>query len=184
MKLKIFTFLICLLFKLNPLFSQDFYINQESEVKYLNYVISPHWIDLNQNESYEFLNNSGFTDIKTISNGNKEIVTGRIPNKEYIFMRQLVFENKIIKEYSDRIMFIQPCILCLANDIKTRLKNNPTMQEINEKSYQSALKSDTKLKDLFYKNHIQSLNNDGIKQQLLGDISNFGFKYTNSFKYQ
>lgn len=181
-KLKFFLLSICLLFKLNPLFSQDFYINQKSEVSYLNFVISPHWIDLNQNESYEFLNKSGFTDIKTISNDNKEIVTGRIPNKEYIFMRRLVFENKIIKEYSDRIMFIQPCILCLANDIKTRLKNNPTMKEINEKSYQSALKSDTKLKDLFYKNHIQSLYNDGIKQQLLGDISDFGFKYTNSFK--
>jgi hypothetical protein len=86
-KFKFFIFSICLLFKLNPLFSQDFYINQESKASYLNYVISPQWIDLNQNESYEFLNKSGFTDIKTISNDNKEIVTGRISNKEYVFMR-------------------------------------------------------------------------------------------------
>jgi len=182
MKLKIIIFLICLLFKLNPLFSQDFYVNQESDVKHLNYVISPQWIDLNQNESNEFLNNSGFKDIKTISNGKKVIVTGRIPNKEYIFMRRLVFENKIIKEYSDEIMFIQPCVLCLAKDIKERLKNNPTMLEINEKSYQSALKEDAKLKDILYKNHIQSLNNDGIQQQMLDDISDFGFMYSNSIK--
>lgn len=181
-KLKFFIFSICLLINVNPLFSQDFYINQKSEVSYLNFVISPHWIDLNQNESYEFLNNSGFTDIKTISNDNKEIVTGRIPNKEYIFMRLLVFENKVIKEYSDRIMFIQPCVLCLAKDIKERLKNNPTMQEINEKSYQSAQKEDTKLKDIFLTNHIKSLNNDGIQQQLIGDISDFGFTFSNSIK--
>ncbi len=181
-KFKFFIFSICLLFKLNPLFSQDFYINQEAKASYLNYVISPQWIDLNQNESYEFLNKSGFTDIKTISNDNKEIVTGRISNKEYVFMRRLVFENKIIKEYSDRIMFYQPCILCLNNEIKTSFKNNPVMLKITENSYQSAVKSDTKLKDLFYKNHIQSLNNDGINQQLLGDISDFGFRYTNSIK--
>jgi hypothetical protein len=56
------------------------------------------------------------------------------------------------------------------------------LQDFNEKNYQSALKTDTKLKDLFYKNHIQSLNKDGINQQLLGDISDFGFRYTNSLK--
>lgn len=181
-KTKVILFAICFLFKLSPLFSQDFYINQKSEADYLNYVISPHWINLNLNESYQFLNNSGFSDIKTISNNDKEIVTGSIPNKEYIYMRRLVFENKIINEYSDVIMFIHPCILCLANDIKTKLKNNPTMQEFIEKSYQSALKSDTKLKDIFYKNHIQSLNNDGFKQQPLGDFSDFGFRYSNSVK--
>lgn len=166
----------------NPLFSQDFYINQKAEASFLNYVISPQWVNLNLNESYDFLNNSGFSDIKTISNNNKEIVTGRIPNQEYIYLRRLVFENKIITEYSDVIMFIQPCVLCLAKDIKDRLRNNPTMQDINEKSYQSALKEDTKLKDIFYKNHIQSLNKDGIQQQLLGDISDFGFMYSNSIK--
>ena len=175
----VFLLLICFLFKLSHLFSQDFYINQNSEIAYLNYVISPQWINLNLNESHEFLSNSGFGDIKIISNNDKEIVTGRIPNKEYIYMRRLIFKNKIIKEYSDVIMFFQPCLLCLANDIKTSLKNNPTMQQINEKSYQDALREDTKLKDKFYKNHSESLNNDGINQQLLGDISDFGFRFSN-----
>lgn len=179
---KIFFIFIYLLSNSNPLFSQDFYINQKSEASYLNYVISPQWISLNLNESNEFLINSGFTDIKRISNGNKEIVTGRIPNKEYVFTRRLIFENKIIKEYSDVIMFLQGCVLCFANDFKSRMQNNSTMKEIIEKNYQIALKTDTKLKETFYKNHIQSLNNDGIKEQLLGEISDFGFSYTNSFK--
>ena len=32
------------------------------------------------------------------------------------------FLCEIIKEYSDVIMFFQPCLLYLANEIKTRLK--------------------------------------------------------------
>ena len=180
--LKFLLLIASLLFKLSPSFSQDFYINEKSEISYLNHVISPNWINLNINESYDFLNKSGFVDVKIISNDNKEIVTGRIPNKDYLFMRRLVFENKIIKEYSDVIMFIQPCLLCMANEIKTKMAYNSTMNEIIEKSYQRAVKSDTKLKDLFFKYHTQSLINDGINQQLIGDISDFGFKYTNSGK--
>jgi len=181
-KLNFFLFISLINWYLTPLYSQDFYINQKSEASNLNYVISTQWKNLNLNESYEFLNNAGFTDIKITSNNNKDIVTGKIPNKEFIYLRRLVFEDKIIKEYSDVVMFFQPCLLYLANEIKTRLKNNPTMQEINENSYQSALKEDIKLKDIFYKNHLQSLVKDGINQQLLGDINDFSFKFSNSIK--
>ncbi len=181
-KLKVFLFAISFLFDTSTIFCQDFYINEKSEAAYLNYVISPKWINLNINESYEFLNNSGFANIKTTSNNDKEIVSGRIPNKDYIYTRKLVFENKIIKEYSDIITFFQPCLLCLANEMKRSFKNNPMMQEINEKSYLSAIKDDNELKELFYKNHIQSLNLDGIKSELVGDISDFGFKFSNSVK--
>ncbi len=164
-------------------FSQDFYFDKKkSEAVYLNYRIPTEWVDLNLNEAYDFLASSGFTDIKITSNYNREIVSGRIPSQEYRYMRQLVFEDKVIKEYSDGIMFIQPCILCLANEMKLKLKNNPTMQPIIEESYQSALKEDKKLKDLFYRNQTESIKRDGIETQLLGDVSDFGFKFSNSIR--
>ena len=162
-KLKFFLLSICLLFKLNPLFSQDFYINQKSEVTNLNYVISPQWINLNINESNDFLINSGFTDIKSIINGNKEIVSGRIPNKEYIYMRELVFENKTIKEYSDKILFIHGCGLCFANDAKLKFKYDPDMLAIMESSYQKAKKSNGELIEIFYNAHLKSLKKDDIQ---------------------
>ena len=162
------------------MFSQDFYFNQNSEVIKINYGISPQWVNLNVNESFDFLNNSGFIDIKTTSNFGKEIVSGRIQSKDFFYVRRLVFDKKIITEYSDVIMYIQPCLLCFAIDIKTRLKNNPVMQEINEQGYQSALIEDAKLKDLFYKYQLHSLRKDGIKTELLGDVSDFGFSFSNS----
>jgi hypothetical protein len=179
-KLKFFLLSICLLFKLNPLFSQDFYINQKSEVIHLNYVISPQWINLNINESNDFLINSGFSDVKSIINGNKEIVSGRIPYKEYIYIRELIFENKIIKEYSDKILFIQGCGLCFANEAKLKFKYNPDMLAAIESSYQKAKKSNDELKEIFYHAHLQSLKIDDIQDDLSGDISDFSFNFSNS----
>ena len=173
-------FLICLLFNLNSLFSQDFYINQKSEASYLNYVISPQWRNLNLNESYEFLHNSGFTNIKTINNAGKEIVYGTIKGGEYLYSRRLVFQNKLIIEYSDGIEFIQPCVLCLAQEVKERLKNNPVMQKISNDGVSRALDHNSKLKDVFYKNHIMSLSKDGIESPLFGDINDFGFSFSHS----
>lgn len=167
-------------FTQSPVFSQDFYLNNESEVVYLNYLISPGWIDLNINESYEFLNNSGFTEIKSTSNNNQEIVTGKINNKQYVYTRNLVFENKLIKEYSDEIIFLKTCILCLANELQIKLQNNPSMQSIIEQKTQEAIKLDTKDKDLFLKYHTESLKRDGIQSQLLGNMTDFGFNFSNS----
>jgi hypothetical protein len=180
--LKTISILLVIFFFLNTgtLFSQDFYLNKNSDVIYLNNVISNNWIDLNLNESYDFLKNAGFEDIKTNSTTNKEIVTGVLPNKEYIYIRRLVFENKIIKEYSDAIMFPQFCTLCLANDVKYSLKNNPTMNEIVEKGHKAALIEDAELKEKFYKSQRKSLKYDAINQQLAGDITDFGFKFSNS----
>jgi hypothetical protein len=179
-KLKFFLFSICLLFKLNPLFSQDFYINQKSEISYLNYIISPQWIKLKLNEGNYFLLNSGFTDIKTIINGNKEIVSGRIPNKEYLYIRELVFENKIIKEYSDKILFIHGCGLCFANDAKLKFKYDPDMLAIIESSYQEAKKKNDDLKEILYNAHLKSLKKDNIQDNLSGDLSDFSFSFNNS----
>jgi hypothetical protein len=172
--------LLCFILNLNSSFSQDFYINNKSEVVYINHVIPTQWKNLNLNESSEFLSNSGFSNIKKTLNGDKEVVAGFISNDEYKYMRRLVFEDKIILEYSDAIVFSQPCLLCLANDVKAKFSNNPQMLSIYEKSYQSALKQDATLKDLFYKNHIQSMASDGISSPLSGDLNDFGFRFTNS----
>ena len=173
---------IFFLFNLSQLLSQDFYFNQSSEVVSLNYGISPQWVNLNVSESHDFLNNAGFVDIKSYTNYGKEIVSGTIHSNNFIYIRRLIFENKIITAYSDAINFIQPCLLCFAKDVKTRLKNNPDMQEIINKNYQTAIVEDNKLKDLFYKYHKQSLTMDGINTELQGDITDFGFKYINSIE--
>lgn len=173
---------LLLFYKLMPAFSQDFYINNKSEGISLNYRISPKWVDLNINESYDFLNNSGFTEIETTSYNNKEFVSGKIRYKEYIFTRQLVFEDKIIKQYSDAIIFIHECVLCLANDAKLKFKYNPDMLKILESSYLTAEKADISLKEIFYKYHIESLKSDGINSQLLGDVTDYGFKFSNSIE--
>ena len=71
LKINIILFCIFLFLNTGGVFSQDFYINQNSEVINLNNVISNNWIDLNLNESYDFLRNAGFEDIKTNSTTNK-----------------------------------------------------------------------------------------------------------------
>lgn len=175
-------FILCFILKVNLLFSQDFYINKNGDIITLNHTIPSNWIDLNLNESFDFLNSSGFTNIKKTLNSNKEIVTGFISNDQYNYMRRLVFEDKIIREYSDAIIFFQPCILCLANKAKSKFSNNPEMLQIFEKSYQSALKKDATLKEIFYKRHTQSLASDGINSPLSGDLKDFSFKFTNSIE--
>jgi hypothetical protein len=176
--------IVIVFFSTHPiLLSQDFYIDQKTEAVNLNYRIPPKWVDLNINEAYEFLSNSGFVDIETFSNYNKEIVGGVIQNKNYTYMRKLVFEDKVIMEYSDAVVFIQPCLLCLANEMKLKMRNNPAMQSVIENSYQDALIKNNQLKSLFYDNHIRSLKRDNIDSQLISDLSglsDFSFNFSNS----
>jgi hypothetical protein len=176
----LFLLIICLIFKITPVFSQDFYINRRGEAVYLRFSIPSDWINLNLNESYEFLSKTGFTDINSISNSDKVIVRGIIKGQEYTYTRRLVFENKLIKEYSDYITFFQPCIVCLANDLIAIKSNDRMIQELNNSSYESAIKLDNELKNVFYKNHEQSLIKDGIQNKLYLDITDYGFKYTGS----
>ncbi len=174
-------FTICVVFKINTLYSQDFYINKNSEAEYLYNIIPQNWVDLNINESYVFLENSGFTDIKTTFNDNKEIVTGFIPNSNYSYCRRLVFENKTIKRYSDILIFYIPCTSCMVKEWKSKY-SIPELQESNEKVYQSALKSDDNLKELFYKYQKESLKKDGMSTELIGDMTDYSFKFKNNKK--
>jgi len=172
--------ILLLLFIQNVSYCQDFYINQKYEAEYLNYSISPQWENLNLNEAYDFLQSSGFSSIKTTNNNGKETVYGIIAGGEYIFIRRLVFKNNVILEYSDGVEFIQPCVLCLAKSIKESLKNNLTMQQIANDGVTQAIKNDTVLKDVFFNNYVKSLNKDGIKSPLIGDICDSGFTLSHS----
>jgi hypothetical protein len=167
--ISLFIFTTC-----NQLYSQDFYINQNSEAVKLAYTISPSWKDINIEESYDFLSKAGFTEIKTVQNGSKEIVLGKILGKEFQFIRMLIFEDKIINGYTDGVSFIQPCILCLAK--KMSYSSGP----LAKNSVDRATFLDEELKNLFYKHHQASLTKDGIDPTLLGDLTDFGFSFVNS----
>jgi hypothetical protein len=162
-----------LFFSSNRIFSQDFYINDNSEIQFLSYLISPEWSNLNLNESIEFLKNSGFKEVKSTNKYNLEVVSGKITNNNYVFYRELAFENKIIKSYSDVIVFFQPSYKYLASPLKD-------MGSSFENQYQDALKKDEKIKDLFLKYYSQSIKKDGITSQILGDITDIGFDFSNS----
>ncbi len=163
-------------------FSQEFFINKKGEVNYLRYEIASEWINLNQNESFDFLNKSGFTNIKSNANGEKIIVIGYIYGKEYLYTRRLVFENKLIKEYSDRVTFIQPCLLCMANDIKAIKSTDSYVLDLNLKTYEGIIKEDKNLKRNILDNFLKILVRDGMVTDLKGEETEYGFSYISSLK--
>lgn len=151
--------------------SQDFYIDDNASVKYLNYSISPDWKNLNIDESYNFLSQAGFSNLKTVLRGNNEIVSGKISGPGFEFMRLLYFENKVVKSYTDGINFIQPCYVCMYSGF-------------NKAMFPDMIKRgqflDDEMKNALYKHHQASLIKDGITSPLMGDITDFGFTYLNS----
>jgi hypothetical protein len=175
-QLKISTKVLLVLFSVfvssHQVYSQDFYINKNSEASILNYGISPQWKDLNIEESYDFLAKAGFSEIKTVTKGDQEWVMGKILGQEYQFLRVLVFEDKLIKGHTDVVSFIQLCVLCLA-----RRAGRAVMFENSSRRAQLL---DEELKNLFYKNHKESLIRDGIEPILMGDVTDFGFSFINS----
>lgn len=163
-------------------FSQDFYINQNGDVVYLNIKIPDKWRNLNLNEANDFLAETGFSRINMVSKADNVLVAGVISTNEYTYTRLLVFKDNLIYSYTDKVVFLQPCVICFSKEAKSKLSNNPTMNEVLENTYQKAIKQDEKLKNLFYKNHTESLRGDGITDQLLGDITDYGFSFSNTVK--
>lgn len=168
--------LILFISNVTALLSQDFYINDNMKVIYINNKISDKWVDLNLNEGYEFLESSGFNDVTINKKDNQEIIEGRIANENSSFWRKLVFENKIIKEYQDLIIFIQPCNACISNKYRSILSPNNTILQ----SHQTYIDLDNSMKEIFYENYLQSLRKDGYQGQLIGDVSDFAFEFSNN----
>ncbi len=163
------------------IFCQDFYIDNNAKAVYLGNTISPQWKDLNINESYGFLARAGYSNIKTVTRGTLEIVSGEKMGENYKLMRLLNFEEKLIKSYTDGIEFIQPCMPCFAKELSRRVGGNTLgMESFYQSNAQTAARQDQELKDLFYKYHQQSLVRDGITGDLMGDVTDYGFNFINS----
>jgi hypothetical protein len=160
--------------------SQDFYIDQNVKVFYLGNTISPQWKNLNINESYGFLARAGYSNIKTTTRENLEIVSGEKIGENYKMMRILNFEDRLIKSYIDGIDFIQTCMPCFAKELIRRVGGNTLgMESFYQNQTQTAARQDQELKDLLYKNHQRSLVSDGISPELLGDVTDYGFSFLN-----
>ena len=169
------------------LFSQDFYINKQNKISYPNLIISSEWIDLNIEESYDFLYNSGFSKVKKTTNKGLEIVKAkyRFYDEDVFYTRSLIFENKLIVAYSDEIRFFQPCNLCFANTMMNKITSDPG--GIFKKGVKRGLEMDTELKERFYYEYQQSLRKDGIESNLNGNITDFSssfdhFKETDNYQ--
>lgn len=156
-------------------FGQDFYIDNNEEFIPCRKSISEQWVNLNENEAYSFLTNSGFSGIDKKTEGEYINIFGTYRGGEYIYKRTLIFEQKLIKSYKDEVMFIQPCILCLAE--KMNMSTNPAFKS----NYDKAKLKDKQLKESSYYAHLKTLRSDGYNGQLSGNLSNDGFRYSTVF---
>jgi hypothetical protein len=101
---KLFISLLILSYSL--LSAQEFYVNDRNKITPLYKPIQSNWSNININEANIFLNKSGFGKIKIEVAGDKEYVTGSFSNENYLLNRILVFEDKLIVGYIDKIKFI------------------------------------------------------------------------------
>jgi hypothetical protein len=162
--------------------AQDFYINSESNIVFLNNKISPEWENLNISEAYEFLSKSGFSEIKKMTQGAYEVIYGVVNTREYTLARKLMFSNKEISLYSDFIEFFKPCTICLSKKVIQRSGNNPAMADMNKSAYNRATRLDEDLKAALISCYKKSLISDSILSPVAGEMSDYGFKFNNSLK--
>jgi hypothetical protein len=123
---KLFISLLILSYSL--LSAQEFYVNDRNKITPLYKPIQSNWSNININEANIFLNKSGFGKIKIEVAGDKEYVTGSFSNENYLLNRILVFEDKLIVGYIDKIKFITSCLVCFDNDLMKRTAGNPVME--------------------------------------------------------
>ena len=102
---------IFFIFYLSGLSAQEFYVNNRNIITPLYKPIQSNWSNININEANIFLNKSGFGKIKIEAAGVKEYVTGSFSNENYLLNRILVFEDKLIVGYIDKIKFIKNTLL-------------------------------------------------------------------------
>lgn len=163
--------------------AQEFYINTEDQLIMTFHEISPRWVDLNYNEGRQFLINAGFNEIDFIDSGSKKIIRGFL-SKEYGYARSLVFEDQVIKEYKDAIMFYMMCDLCFANQFMDEVKKTtPYLVNSMKETYDNAVREDRELKEKLLSAHKQMLERDGMEPKLMGSIKDFGFEFQNNIQF-
>ena len=102
-------FISLLILSSSFLSAQEFYVNDSNKITTLYKPIQSNWSNININEANIFLNKSGFGKIKSEAAGAKEYVIGSFSNVNYLLNGILVFEDRLIVGYIDKIKFITSC---------------------------------------------------------------------------
>ena len=173
--------LITLLFFIlsNNLFSQDFYINQKGDITDIDLKLKNGWERLNLQEANLYLSDAGFGDIALSEANNMVVVSGCIKNPDFRFYRKLYFKDGVITEVKDNMLFIQPCLLCLINQMRDKITDPNFKRYYTANGYKESKNDDTKNKDEFYERYNLSLISDGINDGLNGDITDYSFHFVN-----
>ncbi len=165
-----FIFIVVSLFS-GTLFAQEFYVNKNRVISKIFKPINSNWTDLNFNESISFLKGSGFDNIKYETTGDNLYVSGDYSFDNYVFIRTLIFKNKLIEGYIDNLSFFLDCSYCETQGLLERAEENPLLREYALESLDAS-----KLKDSIIKELVLSKFHDLCKQENLykmtGEISN------------
>ena len=161
---------IFFIFYLSGLSAQEFYVNDRNIITPLYKPIQSNWSNININEANIFLNKSGFSKIKIEAAGVKEYVMGSFSNENYLLNRILVFEDKLIVGYIDKIKFITSCLVCFDNDLMKRTAGNPVMESLMGKQRSLNIQKDKELKESVFNKFYKLCENEGLRD-MTGDMS-------------
>lgn len=128
--------------------AQEFYLDNNGEIKHIFKPIQSNWKALNQNEAFNFLNNSGFENISSEALGDKSYVVASFSSDNYSFKRTLIFEKNIISSYVDQVQFLAPCLTCLSEQLRLKTAGNPIMKSIVDESMAENIEKDRVSKNL------------------------------------
>ena len=154
----------------NFLSAQEFYVNDRNKITPLYKPIQFNWSNININEAYAFLNKSGFGKIKSEAAGTKEYVIGSFSDENYLANRILVFEDKLIVGYIDKIKFVTSCLVCLDNYLLKRAAGNPVMKSLMGKQRTVNIQKDKDLKENVFNKFYKLCENEGL-HNMTGDMS-------------
>ena len=178
----------------NFLSAQEFYVNDRNQITSIYKPIQTNWSNININEAYTFLDKSGFGKIKSEAAGAKEYVIGSFSNENYLLNRILVFEDRLIVGYIDKIKFITSCLVCFDNDLMKRTAGNPVMESLMGKQRSVNIQKDKDLKESVFNKFYKLCENEGL-HDMTGDMSsdlydvtisgvNNGYKISRSIKVE
>ena len=94
----------------------------------------------------------------------------KIGNENYLLNRILVFEDKLIVGYIDKIKFITSCLVCFDNDLMKRTAGNPVMESLMGKQRSLNIQKDKELKESVFNKFYKLCENEGLRD-MTGDMS-------------
>ena len=163
----------------NFLIGQEFYLNNSGKISPIYKPIQSNWSNININESYELLDNSGFGKISSEAADEQEFVIGSFSHENYTFYRTLIFKEKLIVGYIDKVKFISSCIPCFSNEILRNNPDNSLMKSTISKTMSENIKEDKVKKESVLTEFYKLCEKDGL-YNLTGDISSDLYDVSNS----